>query len=285
MAGAGVMIQDGGSNIIRGNTLYANLYGVYITDSSNNVIYNNLIRKSWRGILIHPASNTFKYSSNNTIYNNLITENSLAMALYPRCENNRVYHNNFIDNKKQVSANARYINSWDNGVEGNYWNNYTGVDSTHDGIGDTPHIINANNTDHYPLMGMFHSFNTSIDYDVNVISNSTIDYFEYFKRNSTIRMDVSNTTVNQTYGFCRVCIPKSLISPPYTVIIDDGLTDVLYFNGNVYDNGTYRWIYLAYPHSPHGIHITPEFPSTIIIPLFMMTTLLAAAIYARKRYS
>jgi hypothetical protein len=36
----------------------------------------------------------------------------------------------------------------------NYWSDYTGVDANHDGIGDTPYVIDANNTkkDHYPLM-------------------------------------------------------------------------------------------------------------------------------------
>jgi len=134
-------------------------------------------------------------------------------------------------------------------------------------------------------MGMFHSFNASLGYDVNVISNSTIEDFEYFESNSTIRIHVSNITANQTCGFCRLCIPKDLMPPPYTVIIDDGLTEVLHLNDTVYDNGTYRWIYFAYPHSTHEIRITPEFPSNIIIPLLVTAALLAAKIYGRKRYS
>jgi nitrous oxidase accessory protein NosD len=41
---------------------------------------------------------------------------------------------------------------WDNGNEGNWWYFYTGVDSNGDGIGDTPYVLNENNTDLYPLM-------------------------------------------------------------------------------------------------------------------------------------
>ena len=44
---------------------------------------------------------------------------------------------------------------WDNGAEGNYWNNYNGTDTNGDGIGDTPYAIDANNMDNYPLVAPF----------------------------------------------------------------------------------------------------------------------------------
>jgi len=46
------------------------------------------------------------------------------------------------------------INAWDDGYPsgGNYWSDYTGVDADGDGIGDTPYVIDENNTDRYPLM-------------------------------------------------------------------------------------------------------------------------------------
>ena len=43
------------------------------------------------------------------------------------------------------------VSKWDDGQRGNYWSNYKGVDHNQDGIGDTPHIIDVNNQDNYPL--------------------------------------------------------------------------------------------------------------------------------------
>jgi len=67
--------------------------------------------------------------------------------------NNRIYHNDFVDNKKQVQSYSS-SNVWDDGYPsgGNYWSDYNGYDSNHDGIGDTSYFIDENNTDHYPLM-------------------------------------------------------------------------------------------------------------------------------------
>jgi hypothetical protein len=67
-----------------------------------------------------------------------------------------------------------------------------------------------------------------------------------------------------------------------SVVIDNGETTVLYPNYDIYDNGTHRWIYLAFEHSTHQVDIVPEFQSFIILPLFMIATLLAVIVYERK---
>jgi len=43
-------------------------------------------------------------------------------------------------------------NIWDDGVEGNYWDDYGELGTDCDGIGDMPYVIDANNTDRYPLV-------------------------------------------------------------------------------------------------------------------------------------
>ena len=62
-----------------------------------------------------------------------------------------------------------YANSWDNDIEGNYWSNYTGEDlNPHDGIGDTPHVIDATNQDNYPLMNPYIPGDCNHDGEVNM---------------------------------------------------------------------------------------------------------------------
>jgi len=57
------------------------------------------------------------------------------------------------------------------------------------------------------------------------------------------------------------------------VIIDDGLTEVLYLNYTLRDDGFRRWIYFAYQHSMHEILIIPEFWSMIFLSTLMVITL------------
>jgi hypothetical protein len=72
-------------------------------------------------------------------------------------QNNTFYHNNFLIKYHNELAsiytyNFTLVNLWDNGKEGNYWQDYNGTDANDDGIGDTPYIIDASNVDRYPLM-------------------------------------------------------------------------------------------------------------------------------------
>jgi len=256
-------------NILVNNTNSIDIVGVLFTTISRNHIAEN----NQYGIILDAASN-------NTISANNITNNNLGIFYDGLCNNNTAYHNNFVDNAKQVEVSPGDVDAWDDGVEGNYWSNYTGVDSNHDGIGDSWHEISENNTDRYPLMGMFHSFNTSVGEYVNVVSNSTIESFQHFESNSTIIIHVSNMTANQTHGFCRISIPYEVMSEPFNVTIDGA--NPTYWNYTLYDNGTHRWIYFEYEHTTREIVIVPEFPSFLILPLFMATTLLAVIIIRRK---
>jgi parallel beta-helix repeat protein len=289
-ADEGILLSYSSNNNVAYNNIANNKYrGVFVgLSSENNIAYNNITDNEMAGIEI--SSDGIGTLENNSIHNNNLINNTCGVRLGDT-SGNKCYQNNFINNTKQASVyisigSVGYGNVWDNGMEGNYWSDYNGTDSDHNGIGDTPYIIDENNQDNYPLMGLFYEFNAFLGYPVNVISNSTIEVFEYFELNGTIKMYVSNMTTNQMFGFCRVCIPYELMAViNISVIIDDGDTTVLYPNYNVYDNSTHRWIYFAYEHSIHKIDIIPEHSSVIILQLFMTATLLAVIAHRRKHFT
>ncbi|MCW3980606.1 MAG: hypothetical protein NWF11_03940, partial [Candidatus Bathyarchaeota archaeon] len=217
----------------------------------------------------------------NSIQENTIRNNQYGIDLYDS-SSNRVFHNNLVNNTIQLYS-INSVNIWDDDYPsgGNYWSDYSGFDLDQDGIGDTPYVADVSNTDNYPLMGMFSSFNTSLDQHVNVISNSTIVDFTYFEYNSTIRMHVSNMTGNQTHGFVRITIPHALMTEPYNVTIDGA--NPTYWNYTLYDNGTHRWIYFEYEHSTLEIILIPEVPSLIFLPFLIIAAMLAVLVYTRRK--
>jgi len=274
--GIGVMLWNTNNTKIENVTALNNMFGFWLIYSNNNTISGNTVSNSTFGLYFHTSC----YYNN--VFGNTIVNNKKGITICPDSSNNFFHHNNFVDNAEQLSIYlpSFTLNVWDNGLEGNYWSDYAGVDLNHDGIGDSEYEINTYSIDNYPLMGIFHSFNTSLGYCVNVITNSTIEESEYFESNNTIRLYVSNLTASQTYGFCRVCIPSALTNvTEISVVIDDGFTEILYPNYDVYDNGTHRWIYFAYEHSKHKIDIIPELLSFLILPIFIIATLLTTITY------
>lgn len=66
-------------------------------------------------------------------------------------DNNTFTKNNFEEETYFFGGN----NCWDYDSFGNYWNNYGGYDTDHDGIGDSPYNVVGNQQDNYPLIKPF----------------------------------------------------------------------------------------------------------------------------------
>ena len=79
-----------------------------------------------------------------------------------------------------VWAGVKGDNFLDNGLEGNFWSDYSGIDWNLDGIGDMPYVIDSQDTrnyhymadfdvadvvliDHHPLMAAFDISNVSTE--------------------------------------------------------------------------------------------------------------------------
>ena len=175
----GIELDSSSNNSVSGNNITANNDdGLWLDSSSNNSISgNNIKTNAYDGIQLYSSSNnnsisgnniTDNYfgieldSSNNSASGNNIANNLCGIALLFSSFGNTVYSNNFINNTYQTYSSGS-VNFWDDGYPsgGNYWSNYTGLDQKcgpsqdhpgSDRIGDTPYVIDANNTDHYPLM-------------------------------------------------------------------------------------------------------------------------------------
>lgn len=273
----GVWLDSSFCNFLIGNNMIDNLYGAWFCASSNNVLSRNNVVDNVCGFQLGLES-----SYNNTFSENNIVNNEKGVSLR-YSSGNRFYHNNFLNNTVQAySFPGDLGNVWDDGFfsGGNYWSDYANVDLDNDGIGDAPYVIEGINQDNCPLMGMFYGFDISVGCRVNVVSNSTIEEFQYFGSNATIRMVVSNMTVDQTWGFCRILIPHDLLSPSYNITINNN--PVSY--DTVYENDTLSILYFSYEHSTVEIVITiPEFQSSLILLLLMMATLLTAVIYRKGK--
>ena len=277
----GVELWASNDSTVSQNNVSNNLYdGLALVNCSSNSISENNITNNVEGLEIGD-------SSNNTISgNNIVATEGEDLFLLVGSSDNVICHNNMYGNSSQVFSRAGSINTWDNDYPsgGNYWSAYNGTDlksgpyqnvTGSDGIGDVPYVIDANNTDDYPLMGVFSTFNVAAGVDVQVVSNSTVSGFQF--NGTAILFNVSG--VNGTTGFCNVRVPTALLNGTLTVFVNG--TQVQYSLLPI-SNGTQIYLYFTYGHSTEQVTIMPEFPDSLILAMFMSATLLAIAIHKKK---
>ena len=267
--------------VVTENNVSDCFFSIYLTQSHNNTLMNNTISNS--GL----AAIALRYSTENLVFGNNATNDERCIDLM-ESENNTIRHNNFVNYSEAYTDG--HPNVWDDGLEGNYWSSYAGVDLNNDGIGDTPHTLDVGNEDNHPLMGMFHAYivssYTQPNLIVNLVSNSSVSSLEVFfvlehPEITSIQFYVSGES---GLGFCRICIPHNLINAPYQIYIDEA--QPLYANHSIHDNGTHTWIYFTYEHTEqHSVIITiPEFSKFTVLLMVLIVPLIAVAYNRKKRF-
>jgi len=169
---AGIHLRQCNFNTIDGNIIINNTKGIYLQDNSQNTISDNTIRINLNGAYLSNARTNFFMKNNFTL--NACGANMVAS------KDNQFYLNNFESNTVDAGLADRPPNSWNNGSLGNYWSSYAGSDVDGDGVGDSPHVLDANNRDNYPLMSPWFSL------EVNVLALENSTYFGSFSLNVTV---------------------------------------------------------------------------------------------------
>jgi parallel beta-helix repeat protein len=284
---SGITLISSTNNLISGNLIHNHVHGIVLshTDtvlpnlySNNNLLTNNVITNNTYGIRLDKASY-------NKITQNTLVNNHEAIALQSS-SNNTFYHNNFLENVNAVFIKTSH-NSWDNNEEGNFWSDYRGIDSDKDGIGDTPYVLDAKNQDNHPLMGSFYTLPLQ-KHSINIISNSTIEAFQYSTFNKILQIYTSKKNPTQNYGFTRICIPRQLNVTSLKIIVNETQTLLAYrFSIShfiIKDNSTHKWLYIVYSTNfPGEINVTKaELPSTLFLSLLLFLVLFAANIIKRR---
>lgn len=135
-------------NLLRWNDVTDNEVGMFMSHSDENIIESNTIADRvvyGSGIILRDYSRNNKVIKNNVLNNKIGIKQSCYRI-------NFFYHNNLINNTSQISTDVQ-PGIWDNGCEGNYWNDYNGTDLDGDGVGDTE--LPWQDVDNYPLMSPY----------------------------------------------------------------------------------------------------------------------------------
>ncbi|MHA2394385.1 MAG: right-handed parallel beta-helix repeat-containing protein, partial [Promethearchaeota archaeon] len=194
----GIYLRDGcNNNSVSKNICIDNSQeGIELYDNCdyNNLTSNNVYSNDRTGIRINLGCDY------NFLYNNTLEENSQeGIRFVSDCVGNTIYQNNLSNNLGigiQIDTNTNdtliYLNDftnntiqahdsgtnnqWDNGMIGNYWSDYGGLDSNDDGIGDMPYnniTGTALSQDNYPIW----EDGDDLPPYINIISPTTSEVF------------------------------------------------------------------------------------------------------------
>ncbi len=297
-----VLFNSSNYNLITENNITNSDEGLSLrTNSGNNNIIDNNIEGNFRGLEFLDSTNDTIARNNITdsgwfnfrllrCYDNVVYENTIERSYYTvwldSSSNNSFYHN-FMGSLGVYLAPSTHSNVWDDGYPsgGNYWvgsnvtDQYSGIYQNvagSDGICDLPVVLDANDTDRYPLAGPFYSFNATSEQHVQMVSNSTITDFQFNGTALLFKM----IGVDGTTGFCQIRIPIDLMNGTLGVFANG--TQIPY-TLITYANGTLSYLYFSLHFSTQQMTVIPEDFSTEMLFVSMLIATLTVLIY-RKRH-
>jgi len=122
-------------------------------------------------------------------------------------------------------------------------------------------------------------------YPITVYSNSTVTHLVFNQTQAQISFNVTGS--NGSKGYCNITIPKDLLKGPWTYTMDGETPSVMDISED--ENATHSFIYFTYIHAGtfriaiQGAWVVPEFPSTIILTIFMLTTIILIVLTRYRR--
>lgn len=131
----GIMIMDAEDFNLTDNVIAENLdyrgHGILVFDSDRINILNNRVTFNNTGLSLQDARDS-------KIENNIFAGNYIGLDLKDKNERNTMINNNFIGNIVQTKI-FTSVEPMDLNGQGNYWDDYSGMDLNGDGIGEIPY--------------------------------------------------------------------------------------------------------------------------------------------------
>lgn len=202
IGGAGIFSWQSNNITVADCTVTRCYYGLILSSSNSCRVFENMFVDNYAyGIDLRTGC------CNNSIISNLVADNPTGIYIEEASsQHNLFYRNNVVNNTNQVTLFGG-LNFWDNGAEGNYWDDYSGSDLDGDGVGDSPYF----GVDWFPLMEPWSQTRIyTVDSKVvSVTCNYTVASFEFNGSRREISFYI--TGPSNWEGFCNVTIPTEVL--------------------------------------------------------------------------
>jgi parallel beta-helix repeat protein len=310
----GIDILHSDNSIIRENVVTLNgMFAVSLDHAFSNSISRNIISStigSRVGIIYGDGIVIWRSSASNFISDNIITNCTQFGINLQDCQNNLIsgntllgetistasstnntfVHNNFLAYPGPDIIDSLWSgNSWSVGEEGNYWDDYIGLDDgsdgriAGDGVGDTS--LPWHGADDYPFISPVNPLQIVWDnqaFPTTLVSNSTISSILFDQTDKKITFSVNGS--KDAEGYFNLSLPNALLSGPWTILLDE--TDAT-FRTIITENATQTTLHLIYSQSGHsvqivGTNVVPEHTSPGLLIVLFLTLTSAFLIHARK---